>query len=139
MESRGSDFYFTTIVRRMRISVGLPLTRKRSTNGSKEFIAAGQSNAGRTKATSSRNIATLYESAGQRPRLDGGRLLFHGGIDRGVATVREQAHGGIRMNQNAKRNLQRRKRQANRLSKREYFKAKKEALNVAAAAKDKAV
>ena len=31
------------------------------------------------------------------------------------------------MNQNAKRNLQRRKRQALRLSKREYFKKKKEA------------
>jgi len=41
------------------------------------------------------------------------------------------------MNQNAKRNSQRRKRQANRLSKREYFKTKKEALNVAAAAKDR--
>ena len=48
------------------------------------------------------------------------------------------AHGGTRMNQNAKRNSQRRKRQANRLSKREYFKTKKEALNVAAAAKDRA-
>ena len=47
------------------------------------------------------------------------------------------AHGGSRMNQNAKRNLQRRKRQANRLSKREYFKTKKEALNVAAAGKVK--
>ena len=41
------------------------------------------------------------------------------------------------MNQNAKRNSQRRKRQANRLSKREYFKAQKEALNVAAAGKSK--
>ena len=41
------------------------------------------------------------------------------------------------MNQNAKRNLQRRKRQATRLSKREYFKKKKEALNVPAAGKDK--
>jgi hypothetical protein len=41
------------------------------------------------------------------------------------------------MNQNAKRNLQRRKRQAIRLSKREYFRKKKEALNVPAAGKDK--
>jgi hypothetical protein len=41
------------------------------------------------------------------------------------------------MNQNAKRNLQRRKRQATRLSKREYFKRKKEAFNTAAAGKDK--
>jgi hypothetical protein len=45
------------------------------------------------------------------------------------------SHGGMPMNQNAKRNLQRRKRQANRLSKREYFSAKK----VTAAGKDKAV
>ncbi|HET7393655.1 MAG TPA: hypothetical protein VFK25_07675 [Candidatus Binatia bacterium] len=42
------------------------------------------------------------------------------------------------MNQNAKRNLQRRKRQAMRLSKREYFRKKKEALSLAAVAKDKA-
>jgi hypothetical protein len=35
------------------------------------------------------------------------------------------------MNQNAKRNLQRRKRQAMRLAKREYFKKKKEAGNPA--------
>ncbi|HKX49036.1 MAG TPA: hypothetical protein VJQ48_01295 [Candidatus Binatia bacterium] len=42
------------------------------------------------------------------------------------------------MNQNAKRNLQRRKRQAMRLSKREYFRKKKEALSLAAAPKDKA-
>ena len=41
------------------------------------------------------------------------------------------------MNQNAKRNLQRRKRQANRLSKREYFKTKKDVVNVAAAGKNK--
>lgn len=41
------------------------------------------------------------------------------------------------MNQNAKRNLQRRKRQATRASKREYFRKKKEALNVSAAGKDK--
>ena len=41
------------------------------------------------------------------------------------------------MNQNAKRNLQRRKRQAIRLSKREYFRKKKEALNVSAAGKGK--
>ena len=40
------------------------------------------------------------------------------------------------MNQNAKRNLQRRKRQAIRLAKREYFRKKKEALG-AAAGKDK--
>ena len=45
--------------------------------------------------------------------------------------------GGLSMNQNAKRNLQRRKRQANRLSKREYFKTKKDAVNVAAAGKNK--
>jgi len=43
----------------------------------------------------------------------------------------------LKMNQNAKRNLQRRKRQAIRLSKREYFKKKKEATNAAAAGKDK--
>ncbi len=36
------------------------------------------------------------------------------------------------MNQNAKRNLQRRKRQATRLSKREYFRKKKEAATPAA-------
>ena len=48
------------------------------------------------------------------------------------------SHGGSRMNQNAKRNVQRRKRQANRLSKREYFRTKKDALNVAASGKDKA-
>jgi hypothetical protein len=41
------------------------------------------------------------------------------------------------MNQNAKRNLQRRKRQATRLSKREYFRKKKEAIDVSAAGKDK--
>jgi len=41
------------------------------------------------------------------------------------------------MNQNAKRNSQRRKRQATRLSKREYFRKKKEALSVLAAGKDK--
>jgi hypothetical protein len=41
------------------------------------------------------------------------------------------------MNQNAKRNLQRRKRQASRLAKREYFRRKKEAGNVPAAGKDK--
>jgi hypothetical protein len=43
------------------------------------------------------------------------------------------------MNQIAKRNLQRRKRQANRLSKREYFRKKKEALNLPDAGKDKVV
>jgi hypothetical protein len=41
------------------------------------------------------------------------------------------------MNQNAKRNLQRRKRQASRLAKREYFRRKKEASNVPATGKDK--
>ncbi|MGZ8478636.1 MAG: hypothetical protein ACXW6K_11135 [Candidatus Binatia bacterium] len=41
------------------------------------------------------------------------------------------------MNQNAKRNLQRRKRQAARVSNREYFKKKKEAMNTASAAKAK--
>lgn len=41
------------------------------------------------------------------------------------------------MNQNAKRNLQRRKRQSIRLSKREYFRKKKEAANAAAAGKAK--
>jgi len=41
------------------------------------------------------------------------------------------------MNQNAQRNLQRRKRQATRMSNREYFKKKKEAMNVSAAAKTK--
>jgi hypothetical protein len=41
------------------------------------------------------------------------------------------------MNQNAKRNLQRRKRQAARLAKREYFRKKKEALNLPAGGKDK--
>ena len=41
------------------------------------------------------------------------------------------------MNQNAKRNLQRRKRQAIRLAKREYFRKKKEVLNVAADGRDK--
>lgn len=40
------------------------------------------------------------------------------------------------MNQNAKRNLQRRKRQAIRLSKREYFKKKKEAAGAAEKKKD---
>lgn len=39
------------------------------------------------------------------------------------------------MNENAKRNLQRRKRQATRLSKREYFRKKKEAAGAAAAGK----
>jgi hypothetical protein len=43
------------------------------------------------------------------------------------------------MNQIAKRNLQRRKRQANRLSKREYFRKKREALNLPDAGKDKVV
>ncbi len=41
------------------------------------------------------------------------------------------------MNEIAKRNIQRRKRQANRLSKREYFRKKKEAVNVPAAGKEK--
>lgn len=40
------------------------------------------------------------------------------------------------MNQNAKRNLQRRKRQAMRLAKRDYFKKKKEESNPAADAKN---
>lgn len=40
------------------------------------------------------------------------------------------------MNENAKRNLQRRKRQKMRLSKREYFKKKKEALNSTTAGKN---
>jgi hypothetical protein len=43
----------------------------------------------------------------------------------------------LKMNQNAKRNLQRRKRQAMRLAKREYFRKKKEASTVSAAEKDK--
>jgi len=43
---------------------------------------------------------------------------------------------GLNMNENAKRNLQRRKRQATRLSKREYFRKKKEAVDAAAAGKD---
>lgn len=42
------------------------------------------------------------------------------------------------MNQNAKRNRQRRKRQALRLSKREYFQKKKEALEAATSGKTKA-
>ena len=42
------------------------------------------------------------------------------------------------MNQNAKRNLQRRKRQAMRLSKREYFRKKKEALDATNSGKAKA-
>ncbi len=41
------------------------------------------------------------------------------------------------MNQNARRNSQRRKRQAIRLSKREYFRKKKQFLNVSAAGQDK--
>ena len=40
------------------------------------------------------------------------------------------------MNENAKRNLQRRKRQATRLSKREYFRKKKEAVDTAPAGKN---
>ena len=58
-ESAGSDFYFMTILRRMRISVALPFTRKRSTNGSKEFIAAGQSNAGSDQG----NFFSKYRNA----------------------------------------------------------------------------
>jgi len=42
------------------------------------------------------------------------------------------------MNQNAKRNSQRRKRLATRLSNREYFRKKKEAVAVSAAGQDKA-
>jgi hypothetical protein len=41
------------------------------------------------------------------------------------------------MNQNAKRNLQRRKRQAARVSNREYFKQKKELTNTVPATKTK--
>jgi hypothetical protein len=41
------------------------------------------------------------------------------------------------MNQNAKRNLQRRKRQAIRLAKREYFRKKQEAASAPAAGKEK--
>ncbi len=41
------------------------------------------------------------------------------------------------MNQNAKRNLQRRKRQAARVSNREYFKQKKELTNTVPATKAK--
>jgi hypothetical protein len=41
------------------------------------------------------------------------------------------------MNENARRNLQRRKRQATRLSKREYFRKKKEAANASATGKEK--
>jgi hypothetical protein len=40
------------------------------------------------------------------------------------------------MNQNARRNLQRRKRQAARLSKREYFRKKKESIDASAAGKN---
>ena len=42
------------------------------------------------------------------------------------------------MNQNAKRNLQRRKRQATRAAKREYFRKKKEAVDMSAAGQNKA-
>lgn len=41
------------------------------------------------------------------------------------------------MNQNAKRNLQRRKRQATRLAMREYFRKKKEAATATPAGKNK--
>ena len=51
---------------------------------------------------------------------------------------RNVSDGGTKMNQNAKRNLQRRKRQAMRLSKREYFRKKKEAITMSAAEKNKA-
>lgn len=40
-------------------------------------------------------------------------------------------HGVFKMNQNAKRNLHRRKKLANRLSKRDYFRQKKEAALIA--------
>ncbi len=43
------------------------------------------------------------------------------------------------MNQNARRNSQHRKRQATRRSKREYFRKKKEAVEVSTAGQDKAV
>jgi len=49
---------------------------------------------------------------------------------------RNVSNGGTNMNQNAKHNLQRRKRQAIRLSRREYFRKKKEAANQSAG-KDK--
>jgi hypothetical protein len=42
------------------------------------------------------------------------------------------------MNQNARRNSQRRKRQATRLSNREYFRKKKEAVDASAAGQNKA-
>ena len=54
-----------------------------------------------------------------------------------IGEFRNVSHGGTKMNQNAKRNLQHRKRQVARLAKREYFRKKKEALNVPAAGKDK--
>jgi hypothetical protein len=41
------------------------------------------------------------------------------------------------MNQNARRNLQRRKRQAARLAKRQYFGKKKESVDASAAGQDK--
>jgi hypothetical protein len=47
------------------------------------------------------------------------------------------SHGGTTMNQIARRNLQRRKRQATRVSQREYFKKKQQAMNTASAAKAK--
>lgn len=74
---------------------------------------------------------------GRRPCLSAGSLLFDSGTDRTWSTFRNVAYGGTNMNQNAKRNLQRRKRQATRLSKREYFRKKKEAINVSAPGKDK--
>lgn len=71
------------------------------------------------------------------PGVSVGTLLFQRGIDRTLELIHELAYGGTTMNQNAKRNLQRRKRQAARASNREYFKQKKELTNTVPVAKAK--
>ena len=64
-------------------------------------------------------------------------LLFSSGTGKSLREFgKRSTTEGLTMNENAKRNLQRRKRQATRLSKREYFSKKKEAAGAAAAGKD---
>jgi hypothetical protein len=82
------------------------------------------------RQTAQCNLPDLIDMIARRTRRSGSWLFDSDRIGRMVWEA-------LKMNQNAKRNLQRRKRQAMRLAKREYFRKKKEASTVSAAEKDK--
>jgi hypothetical protein len=72
------------------------------------------------------NLRAIAVKPVQPVFFSGGSCCSIGVIDRTLESVQKRIDGGAKMNQNARRNLQRRKRQATRLSKREYFRKKKE-------------